>query len=71
MEICALEGLDKQFWATKLGEFLIGDALKVVNSFDQADRQDYEKLIQALLIRFNYAAEGNRKCIMEYVPLKK
>lgn len=57
-EICLFKGFDKQLWARKFSKFLLDDALKVVYSLDQADRQDCDKLTQTLLIRFNYTPAG-------------
>ncbi|BFZ17096.1 hypothetical protein BsWGS_20136 [Bradybaena similaris] len=69
--VCTMENLDKKYWATKLTEFLSGDSLKVVFSMNLDDRKCYERVKEALLLRFNYTTEGLRRRFGDYIPDKK
>lgn len=69
--VCTMEKLDKKFWATKILEFLQGEPLNLVFSMKLDDRNSYEKIKEALLMRFSLTTEGLRMRFWKSLPEKK
>ena len=59
---------EKDTWAIKLSVLLTGRAMDVYTRMSDADASDYDKLKKALLTRYNYTEDGNRKRFREATP---
>ncbi|KAL7631477.1 UNVERIFIED_CONTAM: hypothetical protein RMT77_018226 [Armadillidium vulgare] len=57
-----------QSWSTYLGTLLTGRALEVYTRISRQEAEDYPKLKQALLNRFNYTEDGYKKLFKESKP---
>ena len=59
---------EKDTWAIKLSALLTGRAITVYTRMSDADASDYDKLMKALLMRYNYTEDGYRKRFREATP---
>ena len=56
--VAKLHSWSRDEWASTLGTQLTGKALDVYSRMSDEDANDYEKLKEALLIRYEYTEDG-------------
>lgn len=69
--VCNTENLDRKYWATKIAEFFQGSHLNLILSLKLEDHHSYDKIREALLLRFSYNLEGLHKPFYDSLPEKK
>ncbi|BFZ02581.1 hypothetical protein BsWGS_05620 [Bradybaena similaris] len=69
--ICTMENLDRKHWATKIVEFFTGEPLNLIFNLKLEDRQSYDKVKEALLVRFSFTPERLRQRFWESLPERK
>ncbi|BFZ24546.1 hypothetical protein BsWGS_27585 [Bradybaena similaris] len=69
--ICRNENINEKHWPTRLMELLQGDQLALIFSLSTSDRLSYEKIKEALLLRFGLTTEKLRRKFWETLAEKK